>query len=561
MVRPFFPIFVGAAVLGGSAITGYSIVARSQSRSARRLPPPQRRTPLFIAGGAGNSTVAEQIEDLAFFSGSKSSSARENRIRCGDGSVSFLRRVMFQVFVCYRGLLLLIRSIPVAWYFVLSRLHLADAHFFHVSLREMLISMGPTYMKLGQWMATRPDIFPDDMCHVLSKLFDRTPPHSWEHTEQRLRSSGVLQRLSSIEKEPLNSGSVAQVHRGVLRDAADGIDAGTEVVVKVLHPKIELRIAADLSAMRYAILVMRLLIPGFEYTDPDVSINEFSGLIVSQLDLVRECDNLLQFRYNFQDMPRIAFPTPAPSITTHDVLVETFEAGQCIQTGNALSVNDMELAELGCNMFHKMLFHDNFVHSDLHPGNVLVRDYVPAADAVRGTLSPPSDNQRKQIVVLDTGLVTSLSPKERENFLALFGAVAAGDGELGARLMIERSKHNKCTDELRFVEDMKSVFEQVNPDKTVGFTLAHVAIGDILTKVMKTLRRHQVYIDGNFASLVLTVIVGEGMGRKLHPEFNIFQASAPYLVQYLEGTELQQLAAKLRQKYGVQELLRAFGGA
>ena len=563
MVKQFLPsIAVVGTILAGSAYGAYTINARrdqirgmTAADPSMRLPLPVRRTPLFVAGGGSSAAAMEELASLSLGS-----------------DRTLWRRFLFSLYIIYRSSLLIVRCVPVVWYLILSRFQLCDDHLVYVALREMLIDMGPTYMKLGQWMATRPDVFPEDLCQTLTVLFDSTPAHSWRHTEQRLRNAGILPHLSSIEREPLNSGSVAQVHRGVLRHDLDGIPAGTEIVTKVLHPGIEIRIAADVSAMRYAARVFKVIIPGFEYTDPIVQVDEFASLIFSQLDLVRECDNLQQFRYNFQDMPRIVFPTPLPSITARDVLVETFEEGQCIQKGNALAVHDMELAELGCNMFHKMLFHDNFVHSDLHPGNVLVRDYIPPLPAAQAQGTADTANKGKsaalggkqkrlrQIVVLDTGLVTSLSPKERRNFLALFGAVAAGDGEFGAKLMISNSKHHQCTNEAKFVAEMKEVFDMVNPDKTAGFNLADVKIGDVLTRVMSTLRRNRVNIDGNFSSLVLTVIVGEGMGRKLHPQFNIFQASAPYLVQYLDGSELKELAGKLRTKYGIHELVKAFGG-
>jgi aarF domain-containing kinase len=412
---------------------------------------------------------------------------------------------------------------------------------FFERLRHFLETMGPTYIKLGQWMASRPDLFSPELCRVLSRLFDSAPPHSWEHTDKVLRADDVLRHLASIESKPINSGSVAQVHRAVLRDDVDGIPAGSAVAVKVLHPGIHELIAADLAVMRTAVWLIEAIVPGAAHFDFRRAHEEFAALLQSQLDLRRECDNLAQFRYNFRDFDGVSFPTPAPSIVTHQVLVETFEEGMPLQQYVAGMPDDASLAEVGCHMFLKMLFEDNFVHSDLHPGNVLVR-------RVKGV---------PKLVVLDPGLVTVLSPAERDNFISLFAAVACGDGELGATLMLDRMPKNaEVIDRDRFKAEMKRIFDEVAPG-TSGFRLCDVDIGRVLSRILNAVRVNHATIDGNFASLVVTVIVGEGLGRKLDANFNLFEEATPYMMQYLESSELKFLAAKLSDTFRQRLVARA----
>ena len=506
---------VTAAVgTAGSVLWWYNTRARSQTVAT--LPPPTRRTETYVAGDGAQLSLSTERN-------------------------SFL----FAILVVQRTIQLVAHAIPLLWFVFLNRVGLCSQGAIFAALRDLFVGMGPSYIKLGQWLASRPDIFPPEMCRVLSQLFDQAPPHSWSHTERVLRDDGILAHLSSIEKHPLNSGSVAQIHRGVLRDDVDELPAGTAVAVKVLHPGIRDLIVADITSMRLLIRAAEALIPSVRYFDGMTALDEFSSLIVSQLDLRRECDNLLQFRYNFRLFEGVVFPQPASSISTKEVLVETFEEGEPLQAFTA-AAEHKELADLGCHMFLKMLFEDNFVHSDLHPGNLLVRDRVGVVKA-NGSLA-------KELVVLDAGLATQLSSKERDNFISLFAAVACGDGELGATLMLDRKEGASCTDREGFTRAMKSIFDMVGPG-TPGFRLSNVDLGAVLAKIMNTVREYRTPIDGNFAALIVTVIIGEALAKKLHSNYNIFAESIPYVIRYLETSELKFLAGKLRETYGMQQLL------
>nr|AGU67992.1 ubiquinone biosynthesis protein [Herpetomonas muscarum] len=510
-----------------------------QHIKSRRVPP-KRMTKLYVAGSQD-----------------------------GDGLLPEVRTMptpIFYVYAAYRIVLLFVRSIPVVWFGLLVLGKLCPPRVFYEHFHAFLLSMGPSYIKLGQWMATRPDAFPEEMCSVLSRLYDRTQPHSWAHTEEQLRipiadgpfaGQNALRFISEIEKVPINSGSIAQIHRGKLREEIDGVPAGTEVAIKVCHPHIHEQVSADLAAMRLFVAIGNTIIPGLKYFHLEASVREFSSLIRSQLNLLVECDNIKQFRHNFRDIDGVVFPVPLASLSSPSVLLETFEEGEPLQSVEC-SDSNVDIAEIGCQMFLKMLFEDNFVHSDLHPGNLLLRtnrlgrakEYYP-------------DGKRKlprEIVVLDAGLVTTLSKHERNNFISLFAAVACGDGELGADLMLDRLPEHLKVDipepkREKFRQDMKEVFDLVAPEAD-GFKLSNIRIGMVLGKVMRTVRENNTPLDGNFASLVLTVMVGEGLGRKLVPDFNIFAEAAPYLVAFLEDGELFFLAKKLRSTYGTTALLR-----
>ncbi|RNF10732.1 ubiquinone biosynthesis protein [Trypanosoma conorhini] len=580
--RSFWQLLGAGAFVAGSAGGGLLLYYRyawlpDRRRAAQlsRMQAPVRRTLPYVAGAGcrGHEGAAQEAAVVAV-----------------GGPLRAFAVVAFYGFVVLRTLLLLTRMLPVVWYaFLTYGLHLCGEQVLFERLREALTAMGPSYIKLGQWMATRPDFFPPSLCAALEKLYDHTVPHSWSHTEKTLRRTfreaaaeaggdaapaglpprNALYYLSEIETVPVNSGSIAQVHRGVLREAVDGIPAGTEVAIKVAHPRICQSVAADVVGMRWCVRALTFLLPSTVYFDLERSVQEFAAFIQSQLDLRQECDNLQQFIFNFRDFPGVIFPRPLPSLCSQEVLIETFEEGQPLQEIQG-GENYADLAERGCHMFLKMLFEDNFVHSDLHPGNLLLRTNAGApVSGAAAALRPLSADARypdgkpklrHELIVLDAGLVSTLSREERNNFIALFAAVACGDGKLGADLMLDRMPETRgparAVNREKFREDMQAIFSIVAPGNSEGFKLSKVRIGPVLAMIMNTLRENQTPIDGNFASLVITVMVGEGLGRRLTPDFNLFGEAAPYLVALLEDGELYFLASKLRETYGTPALLR-----
>lgn len=522
LVRPFPSTRVIARLVAGGLFTAgagsviYSkvIIPTVRRRQIRDMPPPVRRTALFVAGH-------ESI-----------------------GEISSLHRVVFFFYAAWRMALLFIEVVPVLFHLIRIKWYsnasiASNTAAFDVILR-LFVKMGPTYIKLGQWIATRPDVFPLALCQILAQLFDKTPPHSWAYTHKVLQRQGILDYLDAIDTKPINSGSIAQVYKASLKSEVDGVSG--EVAVKVTHPNIVNMMLADISVMQFGAWLLEC-IPGMKYLALQQSAYEFAALLLSQLDLERECDNLMQFRYNFRGSDQVVFPRPAPSLCSKEVLVESFEYGVPISNDAKPS---SKLADAGCLAFLKMVFEDNFVHADLHPGNVLLR--------VRNTSDPkanPKDGlfNRDEIVLLDPGLVTSLGERERDNLITLFTAVACGDGEVGANIILKRTPGQECADSVKFRKAMKDIFDVVSPKAGCSFALRRVDMGDVLIRLSNTMREHRVRIDGSFASLVATVVVGEGLGRKMHPDYNMFEGAVPFLIRNLKGNELEYMIGRLKESY------------
>ena len=282
-------------------------------------------------------------------------------------------RVFFNVRVLFRGVYLLTNVVvPLLWacalHLVSERLVSRDT--INILLLRFFTSSGPCFLKLGQWAATRPDKFSKEFCDVVGKLHHDAPSHSWEDSEARIVAAyGATDMFESIERGPLHSGCIAQVHRARLK----GEDR--DVVIKVMHPGLEEIIEADLAIARWGLAVVSRLIPQSEWLSLKESFAEFDGLMRSQMNFCTEAQNLSIFCRNFEGHKDVVFPKVIPNMATECVLVESFEEGVPMtewREQNTSTASNKEVSLIGCRAFLKMVFEDNFFHADLHPGNILV---------------------------------------------------------------------------------------------------------------------------------------------------------------------------------------------
>lgn len=425
---------------------------------------------------------------------------------------------------------------------------------------------GPTFIKLGQWLSTRPDIFPIELCQKMSFFHENVPAEPWSLTIQETVEAATCdagQTLADVfvafDRVPIGSGCVAQVYRARLRRHGDGNNggdedgAGIEVAVKIKRPDADAKISADLHLMRIAAHVLTTLFPQLQWINLKGCAAEFSDLLNSQLDFRREASNLHAFRRNFGEWDgTIGFPRPISRLCSRNVLIETFEEGVSLSAmlnqkeKQAQSPpfssksqmpelmffgNEKHIADVGSRAFFEMVLVHNFVHADLHPGNILVQHW-PTHGSGHESDKDANDTgpSFRRLVFLDAGLTTSLSKVGRQNFIDLFSAVCDANGELAARLMIERSEDPRtCVDADGFVNGMRELIDHV-ADTT--FSLGQVRIGQVLLRVMDLCQRHHVRVDDTMAQLVSSIAILDGLGRQLDPDRDLFDTARPILKRF-----------------------------
>ncbi|KAF2767612.1 ABC1-domain-containing protein [Teratosphaeria nubilosa] len=462
---------------------------------------------------------------------------------------------------------------------------------------------GAAFIKLGQWAASRTDIFPIEMCQIMSALHSNAPAHSLKVTKQTIEKA-FARRFDDIfeefDEKPLGVGAIAQVYKAKLKPdlAADDtlhVDENgstkttltaralktvdpllkstpqrvpsSYVAIKVLHPKIERIVRRDLRIMAaFANLINA--IPTMEWLSFPDEVQQFGEMMRLQLDLRIESANLSMFRKHFRNRTTAWFPYPYSQYTTRQVLVEEFATGIPLEdfVRNGGGVFQKEIADEGLDAFLHMLLIDNFIHADLHPGNIMVRFYKPAhlpsltsprknpnpnhqgsADVTEEVLSRlrpfrhdhgpwaetlaqiDREGYRPQLIFIDTGLVTELNETNRKNFLDLFKAVAEFDGYKAGHLMVERCRQPEAVlDKEVFALKMQHLVLGV---KSRTFALGNIKIGDILNEVLGMVRGHHVRLEGDFVNVVLSILLLEGIGRSLDPDMDLFSGALPILRQ------------------------------
>ncbi|PRP89792.1 putative serine/threonine-protein kinase abkC-like [Planoprotostelium fungivorum] len=437
-------------------------------------------------------------------------------------SFLFLRKVWrsVQLLLLFQPLLL---TSPLLYFFHNTRVE----KWWWSALLWTLEAAGPCWIKGGQWISTRPDLFSEEFCQYVSSLHSDCPTHDFADTLKEI--TRVLGRppqevFRSIDPHPLASGAIAQVHVATLHD-------GTKVAIKVRHPRTRVSVLVDLSLMSSIVDVMNR-IPGVQFLSLNDAKDQFRVNMLDQLNLAREAQNLVCFRKNFRKDTRIVFPKPYIKLSYPSVLVESYEEGRTVSQffDSPDTEAKKKIADIGLNGYLKMMLVDHFIHADLHPGNVLVRGADPSA--------PHNDINKIQLVVLDAGLITQMTQEDSFKFVSLFRAVVEGDGEGGAALMYkyarEPPKWKTPQSEADYLHEMGAHFVKIRSKK-----LSEIEVGQFLASLMQTVRKYGVKLEGNFSTLMLGTIVLEGLGRTLNPEINLIESSVPFIVRNI-GTVSQK---------------------
>ncbi|XP_051133685.1 uncharacterized protein LOC127253252 isoform X2 [Andrographis paniculata] len=394
-------------------------------------------------------------------------------------------------------------------------------------VHRTLEQAGPAFIKWGQWAATRPDLFPRDLCAELSKLHTKAPQHTFTYTKKAIEKAfgrKISDIFDDFEQEPVASGSIAQVHRASLRSRYPGRkNKPMLVAVKVRHPGVGESIKRDFDIINIAAKISNF-IPALNWLRLDESVQQFAVFMMSQVDLAREAAQLSRFIYNFRRWRDVSFPKPVYPLVHPAVLVETFEQGECVSHYvDEIGGNDRiksSLAHIGTHALLKMLLVDNFVHADMHPGNILVR--VAQSKPARKKFF----KTKPHVVFLDVGMTAELSKNDRVNLLEFFKAVACRDGRKAALSTLSLSKKQSCPKPDAFIQEVTESFDFWG---TPEGELIHPA--ECMQQLLEKVRHHKVNIDGNVCTVMVTVLVLEGWQRKLDPGYDVMHTLQTLLLK------------------------------
>lgn len=364
-------------------------------------------------------------------------------------------------------------------------------------------SLGATFIKVGQIMSTRPDLFPPHLIRALETLQDNVGPFPYGLVAQTIQEDlgkPPEQVFTDFQQKPIASASVAQVHRARLPD-------GRIVAVKVRRPKIEKIVDFDLKVMRLFAKVL-CIVPSIALMAPVESVEEFGRGIRMQLDFTIEAANNRRFRRLFDGDPDVIFPKLVDELCTRRVLVMDFIDGTKILNFRQTPSDPKRLAQIGFRVMLKMVFEDGFVHADLHPGNILIT---------------PDD----KVAIIDLGLVGELDQTHRAGFARYFAAWTQGDGKTMAKLMTDMSPSGRIPNYEGF-EAAVCDFVQ----RYYGKKLGEVEVSRVFLDMINILRKYRVRANPTFTLVNIAIAVTEGIGKQLDPEVDLMASALPFFVKF-----------------------------
>lgn len=370
-------------------------------------------------------------------------------------------------------------------------------------VRRALEQLGPTFVKLGQVLSTREDLFSPEWIAEFEKLQSEVAPVPFEsllpEIEKALGES-PFEAFEDLDTTPLASASIAQVHRARLKD-------GTQVVLKVRRPGIKDVVEADLRILSYIAGLLESEVQEASRYQPKEILNQFSNSLERELDLAMEARNIERFGHNFSDDSKVLVPKVYWEWTSSAMNVQEFiEAipGNDRQAIDAAGLDRKALGIRGAETVLKMILVDGFFHADPHPGNVF---YMPG----------------NRLVLIDCGMVGRLTRVRRNQIVDLLAGIARRDEEAMLDVVMEWTG-DAAVDESRLAADLgELLFDYADAP------IKDLRIATLLRKITEIVRKHLIVLPPDLALLFKALITLEGLGRQYDPDFRMTDHLAPFL--------------------------------
>lgn len=380
-------------------------------------------------------------------------------------------------------------------------------------LRNILVDLGPVYVKLGQLLSTRPDILPASYIEALSTLQSEVPPVPWPEINaviQEQITRELRTKFTEISTKPVASGSIAQVHHAVLTN-------GQPVAVKVQRPGIDVVVNQDIALIRtLADLASRTDI-GKDY-DLKAIAEEFTSALLDELDFTVEARHTEQLRQNLStsrwfDPQQLVIPKINLELTTQKVLVMQWLDGEPLLSANLPVVQRetrvdaarRQVTTLLFRAFLQQIYVDGFFHADPHPGNLYYLNDGRAA-------------------ILDCGMVGRLDPNTQQILTEMLLAIVDLDAQRCSQLTLQLAKTRRADNLAQLESDFEALLR-----KYYNRNLTELNLGEVLYEVLQVARNNKLQLPGNVGLYVKALANLEGAARTFDPKFNVLDEIKPLM--------------------------------
>lgn len=375
-----------------------------------------------------------------------------------------------------------------------------EALSFAVRTRLAFEELGPTFIKFGQILSTRPDILPEEFIKEFLKLQDEVPPFPFQDVvkiiEQEFKRP-AKELFKKIEEKPVAAASIAQVHRAVTMD-------GEDAVIKVQRPDIEAIIDTDVSILRYLARLIVKYVPESRVYDPASMVEEFASTIRKEMDFTLEASYTERFRKNHSDDPRVLIPSIYWNLTGKKVL--TMERIEGIKADNIekLKENGIDTEKIShiiAETLFRQVFEFGIFHGDLHSGNIFVAG-------------------PEQVAFVDFGIVGRIGKEMQENLADIFAGLVSEDYELLTKVYLRMGILPDDIDEATFKREYQDMLFSY-----FGKPFKRTSVGELFMDYIRLASRYKIRMPRELLLLDKCILELEGLGRLLHPDVNVLVES------------------------------------
>lgn len=386
-------------------------------------------------------------------------------------------------------------------------------------IRCVLEELGPTFIKFGQVLATRPDLLPMTLVLELRRLHDHVTPFPFDSVRAIVEEDlgrPINEVFEFFDEESIASASIAQVHRARLkpgpwaRPSSDAPDAGLDVVVKVQRPHLRDVVQADLRILAGITSLLERQVPEVRPFRPRALVEEFRRSLNRETDFLSEMRAMVRYKQMFADEPRLFVPDPFPALCTRRVLVMQRVDGvkvTDIEGLRGLGVDLPSVVEVGMRVTLRSIFEFGFFHADPHPGNFFI---LPDG----------------RIALLDFGMMGSIESERLDQLLTYLVALVTGDVEMMVNALADADLIGDETDLRALRGDLKAIL-----DRWSGSNLGAIDLSSFLNESTEVARRHHVVLPTDLLLVGKAIAVMEGIGREVYPEFEPISAVRPFLTE------------------------------
>jgi len=371
-------------------------------------------------------------------------------------------------------------------------------------VKMALEELGPTFIKMGQVLSTRPDLLPADIMHELLQLQDDVSPFPFSEARKIVESElrvPLEDLFERFDEQPLAAASIGQVHRAWTAD-------GEAVAVKVQRPNIGRMIEIDFEIMLHLAMLMEKHIEGWDIQQPTKIVEELAHSIEKEMDYTVEASHMERFARQFATETTVYIPKVYREATTTRVLTMEYIDGIKASSIVALEKEGFdrkEIAHRGAELIMKQIFVHGFFHADPHPGNIFI---LP----------------NNVICYLDFGMMGRISRQTREDFVDLVAAVVRRDETRSTDALLKLTYSDEEPDRYSLERDVAEFMDQhfYRP-------LKELEIGKLLGQILETTAKHRMRIPPDLFLMLKALSTVEALGRELDPDFDITEQAAPFV--------------------------------